>query len=416
MAKWLKERERSAYFAALAGLFLTAAIVANPEEAFKASLNGLRVWWEIVFPALLPFFIASEILMGLGVVHFMGALLEPLMRPIFHVPGVGAFAMAMGLASGYPIGAKITSRLRKDNLCTRVEAERLVSFTNTADPLFMVGAVAVGMFHRPELALPIAGAHYISSILLGLLMRFHGVMEEDTQPPHEIRENILARAFRELYRARTTDGRSFGQLFGDSVRDSVNTLLLIGGFIMMFSVIIRILDVFGVVSLVSAILTHLLHPLNIDRTIIRSLVNGIFEITIGTESASQSAGPLIEQVMAASAIIAWSGISVHAQVASMINGTDIRLLPYIIARVIHGVLAAFVTYLLMGPLKVLTPSSYLIPVFSQSTGNVGLHMMARTAYYGWRVLILLGLLIMISLMIYILRSLRIVYFRFRFRA
>ena len=75
---------------------VTIAIIAFPEVSYKASLDGLRVWWDIVFPALLPFFIASDTLMGLGVVHFIGALLEPLMRPLFNVPGVGAFALAMG--------------------------------------------------------------------------------------------------------------------------------------------------------------------------------------------------------------------------------------------------------------------------------------------------------------------------------
>ena len=49
-----------------------------------------------------PFFAMSEIMIGLGVVHFMGVLVEPIMRPVFRIPGEGAFAVVMGLASGYP--------------------------------------------------------------------------------------------------------------------------------------------------------------------------------------------------------------------------------------------------------------------------------------------------------------------------
>ncbi len=119
----------------------TVFMVLNPEPAFGAALRGLRVWWDIVFPALLPFFVGSEILMGLGVVHFMGVLLEPLMRPLFNVPGAGSFVLAMGLASGYPIGAMLTARLRDQDLCTPIEGERLMAFANTADPLFMTGVV-----------------------------------------------------------------------------------------------------------------------------------------------------------------------------------------------------------------------------------------------------------------------------------
>jgi len=78
---------------------ITISIVRFPDEAFNAAVNGLDVWFTIVLPALLPFFIGSQLLMGLGVVHFMGVLLEPFMRPMFNVPGAGSFVMAMGLAS-----------------------------------------------------------------------------------------------------------------------------------------------------------------------------------------------------------------------------------------------------------------------------------------------------------------------------
>lgn len=336
---------------AAVGTFVTIAIIVHPEEAFKASLNGLRVWWGIVFPALLPFFIASEVLMGLGVVHFIGALLEPLMRPLFNVPGVGAFAFAMGLASGYPIGSKITARLRREGLCSRLEGERLVSFTNTADPLFMIGAVAVGMFGNEKLGFLIAAAHYISAVILGLGLRFYGVhdLEHPLNGPVR-REPILSRALSELYRARKEDGRSFGHLFGDSIRDSVNTLLLIGGYIMMFSVTVRVFTLFGVTRILSAPLALVLEPMGLSRSLVPSLVSGAFEITIGSELASRAAAPLIQRVATASAIIAWSGLSVLAQVAAMTQGTDIRIGPYVISRIFHAALAAIITIILWRPL------------------------------------------------------------------
>src|SRR5690606_22823787 len=53
--------------------------------------------------------------------------------------------------------------------------------------------------------------------------------------------------------------------------------------------------------------------------------------------------------VAASAIVAWSGLSVHAQVAVMLRGTDIRLGPYIAARFLHAVLAAIAAWFALGP-------------------------------------------------------------------
>lgn len=66
MNKWLSGQKRKAYFTAAVAAAFTVAMVLYPEQAFRSSLSGLKVWWEIVFPALLPFFIAAELLMGLG--------------------------------------------------------------------------------------------------------------------------------------------------------------------------------------------------------------------------------------------------------------------------------------------------------------------------------------------------------------
>lgn len=344
--------QKNAYLLAACALFVTVIIIIYPREAFQASLEGLRVWWEIVFPALLPFFVAAEVLMALGVVHFLGVLLEPLMRPIFDVPGVGAFALAMGITGGYPIGAKITANLRKRSLCNQIESERLASFTNTADPLFMSGAVAVGMFHEPNLAGTICGVHYISAIMLGLLLRLYGGSQSRSRPGLEgssTKGNIFKRAFYELYNARRADGRPIGQVFGDSVRDSVGSLLLVGGFIMMFSVIIKVLSVSGLLQLIEWPLALIIRMFGLENTLVTPITGGLFEITLGTEMASKAAAPLLERLMVANAVIAWSGLSVFAQVSTMVSGTDIRMTPYVLSRLIHAIIAAFITVIIMSP-------------------------------------------------------------------
>src|SRR5690625_2743361 len=131
----------------IGALLLTGSLILYPQEVFEASIQGLNLWWEIVFPALLPFFIMSELLISLGAISIIGVLFEPIMRPLFNVPGAGSLALIMGLASGYPTGAKITAQLREEGKLSREEAERLVSFTNASSPLFIFGAIAVGFFH-----------------------------------------------------------------------------------------------------------------------------------------------------------------------------------------------------------------------------------------------------------------------------
>jgi sporulation integral membrane protein YlbJ len=368
---------------AAAAVGFTIFIVLNPEPAFRAAVQGLRVWWEIVFPALLPFFIGSEILMGLGVVHLMGVLLEPFMRPLFNVPGAGSFVMAMGLASGYPIGAMLTARLRNEGLCSVAEGERLMSFTNTADPLFMTGAVAVGMFGRADIAMVILAAHYLSSLSVGVLLRFYKPGAQRT-PPLAARQgrSMAAKAWYALHEARERDGRPFGKLLGDAVRNSVNTLLVIGGFIILFAVLVQVLDAAGIVGALGRLLGATMALVGIDPSVAGALVSGVFEITIGTQAASQASADLLSRTVAAGAVIAWSGLSVHAQVASMTQGTGMKMGPYVFARFVHAWLAGLYTVLLWRPVQAMTQDWALPASWFVQVGHSGQIWAARLRLFG----------------------------------
>ncbi|HHY09701.1 MAG TPA: sporulation integral membrane protein YlbJ [Firmicutes bacterium] len=331
---------------ALLVLVITIIIVVYPEAAFRASLDGLKLWFEIVLPALLPFFIMADLLMGLGVVHFIGALLEPLMRPLFKIPGVGGFAVAMGLAAGYPLGAKITGELKRKNLLTPVEAERLVSFANTADPLFIIGAVAVGMFNFPELGATLVLAHYLAAVLVGFCMRFHRGQES---PVIKRKAGYFQNAFRSLDAARRKDGRSLGRLFGDSVQDTFQAMLFIGGCIMIFSVLVRVINAAGFMAPINVIIAQILAFLGLDKNLGPAVVNGFFETTLGAQTASLALAPLQAQATITSFVVGWSGLSVLSQVAALLAGTKIRLGPYLLARLLHGFFAAVITAVLLGP-------------------------------------------------------------------
>lgn len=328
---------------------VVVAMVVDPESAFRSAAGGLRVWWEVVFPALLPFFIGGQVLMGLGVVHLLGVFMEPAMRPLFNVPGAGSFVIAMGLASGYPIGAVLTAQMRREGLVTREEAERLMSCANTADPLFMAGAVAVGMFGNARLGGLIMAAHYLGALATGVLMRFYRA-DAPVTPPQGRREGALpARALQALAQARERDGRPLGRLLGDAVRDSVDTLLLIGGFIILFSVILQMLRETGVLAALVTLIGWPLGRLGVDPATLPGLVSGIFEITIGTQAVAGADASVLQRVVAAGAVVAWSGLSVLGQVAAVTQGTDIRLAPYVVARLFHALAAAVFTVLLFDP-------------------------------------------------------------------
>ncbi|WP_042223875.1 sporulation integral membrane protein YlbJ [Oceanobacillus manasiensis] len=368
--------------------FVAFSLIAFPNDSFEASIRGLNIWWEVVFPSLLPFFITSELLIGFGVVRFIGVLFEPIMRPLFNVPGVGSFGWVMGMASGYPTGAKIAARLREEKQITRVEAERLVSFTNASSPLFIIGAVSIGFFHDAKLGVLLAVCHYGSNALVGLCMRFYGRAEERKNtkiPLKKERSFSIKRAFIEMHEMRTSDDRALGQILGDAVINSIKTLVMVGGFIILFSVLTKLFFLIGVSPLIANVFQFILSIFSIPIEMALPLFSGLFEITIGAQMISQKVTEtVLPQAVLVSFIMGFNGLSVQAQVASILAGTDIRFKPYFLARFLHGALASILTVILYIPLYLNKQTFELndIPVFNQNGESIWIAIMSTMQSIG----------------------------------
>lgn len=357
---------------ALSVTLMAISLISFPQESVDASIRGLDMWWEIVFPSLLPFFIVSEMLIGFGVVKFIGVLLEPLMRPLFKVPGVGGFVWAMGMASGNPSGAKLTARLRQEEQLTKVEAERLVSFTACSNPLFIFGAVSIGFFGNAKLGLLLALVHYLGNITVGLLMRFYG--KDEPKKERQNRKFSIITAFRELHRTRVKEQRPLGKLLGDAVTSSVQTLLMVGGFIILFSVVNKLLYHLHITAFLAQFIELILVSLHLPESLSIPYISGLFEITLGSQLTSQvQDATIMQQAIITSFILGFSGLSIQAQVASILAQTDLDFKPFFFARILHGFFAALYAYLLWDfiyeGLSQGSQPSNAIPVTTFGTGS-----------------------------------------------
>lgn len=63
-------RKLKVVLTSFAALLFVSVIIIFPMESYQSALSGLDLFLNSVFPALLPFFIASEIMIGLGIVDF----------------------------------------------------------------------------------------------------------------------------------------------------------------------------------------------------------------------------------------------------------------------------------------------------------------------------------------------------------
>ncbi|NMB28189.1 MAG: sporulation integral membrane protein YlbJ [Tissierellia bacterium] len=315
-------------------LCVLIGILKYPKLALNSATDGLYTWFNIVIPSLLPFFIVSEILVGIGFVNFISKFLQPLMKPIFNVSGAGAFSLSMSLVSGYPIGAKIVSHLRQNNTISKIEADRMVCFSSTSGPLFILGAVSIGMLNNPQLESLIIYPHYLGAITIGLILRFY-----KGQNNYKFGQSTILNPMA----SKPDINLSIGSLLANSVKKSMNTIALIGGFIIFYSVLTELLFLSKFFNLSINTINKII-PINIE--VLKGFVAGMLELTTGCKKISAININIIYKIAIINFLIGWSGFSIHSQALSFICNTDINVKLYLFAKFLHGIFSSFYSLIL----------------------------------------------------------------------
>lgn len=323
-------------------LFLgfTFCLLIFSKSNLPAVKSGLSLWANSVVPSLFPFFVATELLMHTNVITLFGNLLNRFMKPLFNIRGEGAFAFIMGIISGYPVGAKIASNFRQNNICSKEECERLLSFTNNSGPLFIIGTVGILMFKNTTIGILLFVTHLLACITVGFIFRY---WKKDKNTFLSVSSSISLKQSK-----KSASFSNLGEILAESITSSISTILLIGGFVVIFSSIISIFKASGLLNSLTILLSPLFQFLNIDTSFIQGILTGILEITNGINSISSIACKKISfNIIFTAFLLGFGGISVLLQVWSITSKTDLSIKPYVYGKLLQGILAAFYTYLLI---------------------------------------------------------------------
>lgn len=385
---------------AVLSLFLVIGVIAFPEHALQASSSSLNIWWEIIFPILLPFLILTEICAGFGFFLFIGVLLQPMIGLLFRLPANAAPVFVAGFISGQPAGARAAAKMRKMQVISRHDGERLLALAQLCSPILMVNIIAFGFFDSATLGYLLTAVQVLSILICGWLL---GLRREQgtVHPPsiHQPRLGLWRQALIAMEQEQQKDGRKIGQIFGESVLLAVEQLMKIGGIMMIFAVIAKLL--------VLLLLMQPIIPLDgwfeshwIELG--RSMLIGFFEIHLGAFALSQlNAVTPFSLFLLLNLLLAWGGLASHAQLQVMLQSCDLRYRYFFKARVLHALItlpSACIVWLLTNPILDLPAS---LPAVQSS----GVQVSLEAAWHNrWNHLIFaifsgVGLLVCIAIVI-----------------
>lgn len=336
-----KEKTRDALIG-LALLLAAAALVLYPSASLEGARAGIELCANVIVPSLFPFFVVSTLILDFGLARQLGRALSPIMQPLFRLSGICATPFVLGFIGGYPVGARTAIELYESKQCTKTEAEHMLAFCNNCGPAFIFGVVGAGIYGESRYALLLYLVHLCASICVGILFRFYGT------------ERGTARTAAPRFEAKRAS-----VAFTDAVKGGLQGTLNISAFVLLFSIIIRLLTESGALPALLGLLEQLLAPLSVTSEALRALCIGFLELSSGVWALS-GLSSLPGSLSLAAFMLGWAGLSVHCQTLSFLGGSGLSCRSYFLGKLLHGVLS-------FGFMRVLTA---LLPLQESVSGHL----------------------------------------------
>lgn len=251
---------------------------------------------------------------------------------MFH--GEGSYAFIMGIISGYPVGAKIINKFVEDGTCSKSEAERMLAFTNNSGPLFIIGTVGISLFGDTTVGIILFITHVIACLTVGLIFGFiskHSWIKDK----RNYRKNNVSMSY---------SISDLGTILSNSITNAISTILLIGGFIVLFSIIISILNSLNIIDSIANILSYF----NISTELGKSIITGLLELTNGVNSVSLlHTKKMSTQIIITAFLLGFAGFSIFLQIFSIASKNNLSMKPYLIGKILQGFIASFYTFVIL---------------------------------------------------------------------
>lgn len=279
----------------------------HPVLATEGCTAGLILWYQAVLPSLLPFMIVSGLLIRTGLVHFLNSLYAPLFQRLFRISEEGCYAVLMGFLCGFPMGAKTTADLVRNGRLSKEEGTYLLGFCNNVSPAFFLNYICIHALEYRTIPWKIFFLFYLMPVFYGILTRpfYHFSFDRDICRKKQVSMQRL----------------TFPML-DTCMMDSFTTITRLGGYMILFSICCRMLQLLPVSS--AALL-----PLEI----ILEISCGIQAVIIALPDISSIRLPLV------CTCASFGGLCIFAQTKSVLYDTGIRMRSFTAGRLMLALLS-----------------------------------------------------------------------------
>ena len=207
-------------------LLLSVILFSDVSLITAGASEGLVLWLYTVIPSLFPFLFLSSYMLNSGFADILAGTVGRRLSNVLRISPVSSIALLCGMLFGCPAGAKCIVDLQEKDQITLREAEFLLSFCNNTSPAFLVSYCVTEELNRPDLILPSVFVFYTGIFFCAFFFRFT-VFRSLT-----VRRCQSAERRKYMPPAKNMDA---------SIESGCSILIRLGGYLMLFSILIRML-------------------------------------------------------------------------------------------------------------------------------------------------------------------------------
>ena len=327
-------------------LLVCTGILVLPNSASDGVRQGLTFCSDILIPSLFPFMVVSAFLVKSGLSAKLGALMEPVTRFLFRLPGCTGSTILISLIGGYPTGARGVKALVESEQITQKQAEQMLCFTVGAGPAFVISVVGSGLFGSGQAGIILFCSQILSSILIGILS---GVLSKEKRG---MDKKVVSK-----------DPCDLSAALVESTADSTVGMINMCAFVVLFSSLLSIINQSGVSDAVTGFLLNI----GVSESAAKSFLPILLEVTGGCFNAA-NAGASPELISFA---LGWAGACVHFQISSSLETLHFSRMRFTLFRLLHGITAAVLAKIGVSFFPVVT--SVFATSQSPVTGEISSH-------------------------------------------
>ena len=279
----------------------------HPKEALTGVKNGLGLWLNIMIPTLLPFLILTGALLKTGNIR---KLLKPsafFWKTFFGLSPAGAYVLILGLLCGYPMGAKLAHDLHIDQQISRREGEYLLTFSCNASPAFIISYLSGILLKNKISAVQMILTFLAADLFCMLFFRFV------VYRGHTVDSVCVNKIKKETYQQ-----DSIGVILDVSIMDGFETITRLGGYILLFSLILASISFYW--------------PFHAQSCM---LFTAPLELTTGLKQIAGAPLPWKSRYLASMLLTSFGGFCVMAQTKSVLENS-LSLIPYAISKCLNA--------------------------------------------------------------------------------